>query len=180
MKRSLDISNEMKVLKRIADESVGLYIAAAAGETNKVISFLSDTSFDANLRNDRGWAPIHVAAKRGYLAVVDVLLKHGVCVDSLSVEGEENDEMCKEHECLGGGASPLHLAARAGHFHITELLVARGAQIELRTHKGETALYTACEKGHVDIVKFLIQKNAVVNQVTVFFSFVLLPNTPFN
>jgi ankyrin repeat protein len=54
------------------------------------------------------------------------------------------------------GASPLEQAARSGNKEIVRLLLAHGARPDVRNHwNGHTALQSAQENGHADIVALL-------------------------
>lgn len=61
------------------------------------------------------------------------------------------------------GATTLILASRAGHYDLVgailncKLLV---VGIDDQDDQGRTALYHACEMGHVSVVKFLLVKKA--------------------
>jgi ankyrin repeat protein len=45
------------------------------------------------------------------------------------------------------GWTPLHEGARAGHVEVVELLAGKGANVNRRTHDGETTLWWA-ERSH--------------------------------
>lgn len=58
---------------------------------------------------------------------------------------------------------PLREASRSGAFFSTKLLLKLGAEVNKRTHKGDTPLFNAAESGHTDIVKLLLQHNADIH-----------------
>ena len=93
---------------------------------------------------------LHMAAERGYRAVVDILLAAGAAVDAATTKGE----------------TPLHLAAEKNLVAIAEVLLAAGAAIEATTSEGKTPLHLAAEKNLVAIAKELVAKNAAVDATT--------------
>ena len=63
------------------------------------------------------------------------------------------------HDLDAGGWSALHWAASRGHGLVAAYLVDHGAVIDQQTrHYHSTALYLACEKGHLDMARLLLMK----------------------
>ncbi|UKK01174.2 serine/threonine-protein kinase ripk4 [Theileria orientalis] len=84
--------------------------------------------------------PLHYASSKGKSEVVEILLKHGAPVNSLTHEG----------------ATPLHLASLNGHLEVVKLLVDSHASLQISLKTGETPLHLAIYGLHVDVVAFLI------------------------
>ena len=78
------------------------------------------TTFDPRLYRDE--APLHFAARYGYLKDVNALLEQGVKVDSINNRGE----------------TPLFLAAQFGHLGVVEALFAKGADKLIAAKNGDT------------------------------------------
>ncbi|KAK4796692.1 hypothetical protein SAY86_029018 [Trapa natans] len=78
-------------------------------------------------RDDRGWTPLHIVARRGDLKQVKRLLDKGMDVNSPAWGPKAK------------GATPLHLAAEGGHLDVMDELLERGANIDART-KGAIGL----------------------------------------
>lgn len=55
------------------------------------------------------------------------------------------------------GQTALHLAVRHGRASTVRLLLAHGANINAQDQAGTTALISACDRGHTDIVRILLQ-----------------------
>ncbi|BAM41069.1 serine/threonine-protein kinase ripk4 [Theileria orientalis strain Shintoku] len=106
----------------------------------------SDTDFQRILINRTtnqmlgSQTPLHYASSKGKTEVVEVLLKHGAPVNSLTHEG----------------ATALHLAALNGHLEVVKLLVNSRASLQLSLKTGETPLHLAIYGLHVDVVAFLV------------------------
>ncbi|XP_063749574.1 ankyrin repeat and SOCS box protein 3 [Eleginops maclovinus] len=125
-----------------------LHEAAAAGSKECVQDILSagggsshGTSAYVNSLTHEGESACYLAAQRGHLAVVRLLLKAHSNINQLT-----NDLSC-----------PLYAAVDCGHTEVVELLVSRGAEVN-RTHTAScwTCLHQAVYKGHSDIVRVLV------------------------
>jgi ankyrin repeat domain-containing protein 17 len=93
----------------------------------------------------------------GHEDVVRVLLDAGANV-------EDHNE---------NGHTPLMEAASAGHVQVAKILLEHGAGINTHSNEfKESALTLACYKGHLEMVRFLLEAGA--DQVRLFY---LLPKT---
>ncbi|KAK0590920.1 hypothetical protein LWI29_033232 [Acer saccharum] len=123
--------------------------------------YLGPFSFQRNLsrkrffrsvvdRDDRGWTPLHISARKGDLKMVKQLLDEGMDVN-VAAWGPKSK-----------GVTPLHLAAQGGHLEVMDELLDRGADIDARTKGacGWTPLHTASKERKKDAVKFLIENGA--------------------
>ncbi|XP_069016043.1 ankyrin repeat and SOCS box protein 3 [Embiotoca jacksoni] len=126
-----------------------LHEAAAAGGTDCVREVLSAAGAASprgrcryvNSTTHEGESACYLAAQRGHLAAVHLLLREQADADQLT-----NDSSC-----------PLYAAVDGGHKDVVELLVSKGAQVD-RTHTAScwTCLHQAVYKGHSDIVCVLV------------------------
>lgn len=93
-------------------------------------------------------APLHVAARHGDLACLQLLLHHGA-------------DMCVVEEF---GRTPLHCAVAHGHFDCVAYLLDVGGDSVLNAgdHDGDTALHYAALAGNEAIVKLLLESAANV------------------
>ncbi|RPA85573.1 ankyrin [Ascobolus immersus RN42] len=94
------------------------------------------------------------ACSLGLQEVVRRLLDTGVDINLIG-EHHELDGFKPTH-----GPCSLYHAAREGHEKVVELLLTRGVDVNLEDHVGRTALWHACAKKHINIVKILLEHEA--------------------
>lgn len=84
-----------------------------------------------------GNCPLHIAAVRGKLDEVELLLTHGALIN---LSGE-------------GGYSPLHSAVESGKPEVVKLLISRGADLHARDENGQTPADLARSLGKLAVVE---------------------------
>lgn len=101
-------------------------------------------------RDDRGWTPLHIAARRGDIEEVRRLLNDGGDVNEISSGHKDS------------GATALHLAATGGHIEVMDELLERGGNIDARTRVGcgWTPLHHAAKEKNKKAIRFLIENGA--------------------
>ncbi|KAJ0398903.1 hypothetical protein ATCC90586_005262 [Pythium insidiosum] len=119
-----------------------LLIASEKGKRHAVYLLLHQGIDRQRCRGMRGFTPVHHAAARGHLDVLQLLLNFGWPVDVRNDLGE----------------SPLHLASYGGHVPATEFLLDRGANANALTCDGETPLFYASRKHQYRVVRMLIRR----------------------
>lgn len=135
--------------------------------------------FEVETRNADGDTPALVAASRGNINVLNLLVdKHGANVDAADSKGagllhkacrqRQTDTASMLLEAYGlpadkpdlSGATPLHLAAQIGDAPMVELLTGSvgRADLGLRDGEGNQALHVAAALGHLEVVKVMVEK----------------------
>nr|XP_006819902.1 PREDICTED: palmitoyltransferase akr1-like [Saccoglossus kowalevskii] len=140
-----------------------------------------------NLIGWSGLTPIHKAALRGNLEIVQLLIANGAFINQPNNAGElPVHYACKRGspmiihllylvEVVGSslnkrdnsGISALHLASQFGHFDtVRYLLKNQRSDVNWMDHAGNLALHLACTNGHSDIAWVLLQKGKIaqINQ----------------
>jgi len=147
------------------------------GNRTQILSLLKQR-IDINGADDRGSTPLSVAAEKGDIETVRMLLQKGakVNVSGFSLKAPlqaaaENGSVAVVTLLLQKGANPnlkgdldmtaLHYNAIQGNVAVTTLLINARAAINAKTQHDETPLHLAADRGHLEIVKLLVQNNAV-------------------
>ncbi|KAK4936865.1 hypothetical protein LTR66_015280 [Elasticomyces elasticus] len=146
-----------------------------------VVRFLIDNGLDIDIKDWRGRSLFTLAAKRGHVAMVELLaatdganlnskddenmtaLMHAVVeghrdiVDLLLAMEQVNVDLEDE-----GGRSSLSYAAFEGHRAIVKMLLATGkVDVDSMDRYGQTALWWAAARGHEAITKMLLATGKV-------------------
>lgn len=82
------------------------------------------------------------------------------CFSDISNDELSSDPMEVEEEEV----FLLHTACRGGDFEQVQALIEQGSDVNQIDKDGQTPLFVACEKGHVEIAWLLLLKHAEVNQ----------------
>ena len=114
--------------------------------------------------------PIFFACRHGYLDIVKCLLNEGECNPNL--KGETTN------------VTPLHVACQFGQFEIVKELISKGASINEIENEGFTPLHEVCayksyganEESLLEIAKFLVKNNALINERTPESNFLITNN----
>ncbi|XP_059243829.1 ankyrin repeat and SOCS box protein 14 [Mustela nigripes] len=139
-----------------ASDSSSILLEAASGGNPDSVTLLLEHGADANIPKNSGHLPIHVAADRGHLLVLKIL----VPVTDLAAIKQS-------------GISPVHCAAAGAHPECLELLIQEGFDVNfmldqrIRKHYDDhrkSALYFAVSNGDLSSVKLLLSAGALPNQ----------------
>lgn len=115
----------------------------------RVAEVLLAAGADVNARNADEMRALHLAAYRGNLDMVKVLLLQSrVHIDPKSVQGE----------------TPLMLASARGHAHVIAELLRHGSNKRLQNKEGHDSLLIAVGAHHVDAVRALLKENLEPSQ----------------
>ncbi|XP_075270487.1 ankyrin repeat domain-containing protein 6 isoform X5 [Opisthocomus hoazin] len=122
----------------VAVLSERLLVAAYKGQVENVVQLINRGAKVAVTKHGR--TPLHLAAHKGHLHVVQVLLKAGCDLDI------QDD----------AGNTPLHLACQNSHSQSTRVLLLGGSRADLKNNAGDTCLHVAARYNHLPIVRVLL------------------------
>jgi ankyrin repeat protein len=163
-----------------------LHEAARAGAL-KVVQGLLSAGADVATRSNRLRTPLHQAAENGHLEVVQRLLDAGAAIHAKDHKEETALHIACHTRCdknlgvikhlLGSGASvsepagldrmggrlPPHQAALSGFKEAVELFLDIGFNKGSTDAKGFQMIHYAASHGHVDVLKFLLERGTATS-----------------
>lgn len=127
-----------------SDKNCALIVAIKEKYSAAAIKLI-EYGANPNHQNRHGVTPLILAAQKGLLGVVILLLEVGAnpCQPSLTT-------------------TALIQASHFGHYNIVKDLIEKGALVNQTNQKGTTALMRACQEGHVNIARLLLYNHADV------------------
>jgi len=103
--------------------------------------------------NERGYTPLHIAAREGQVEIASFLIEKGAELEAKN----------------STGFTPLFLAVLSKRPEIVRFFLEKGADVNAQTRFQTTPLFTAAESGNGEIIRALIEKGANVNHANPFF-----------
>ncbi|NXG56416.1 ANKR6 protein, partial [Hemiprocne comata] len=128
----------------VAVLSERLLVAAYKGQVENVVQLINRGAKVAVTKHGR--TPLHLAAYKGHLHVVQVLLKAGCDLD-IQDDGDQ---------------TALHRAAVVGNTDVIAALIQEGCALDRQDKDGNTALHEACWHGFSQSAKVLVKAGANV------------------
>ncbi|NXN27464.1 ANKR6 protein, partial [Nycticryphes semicollaris] len=128
----------------VAVLSERLLVAAYKGQVENVVQLINRGAKVAVTKHGR--TPLHLAAHKGHLHVVQLLLKAGCDLD-IQDDGDQ---------------TALHRAAVVGNTDVIATLIQEGCALDRQDKDGNTALHEACWHGFSQSAKVLVKAGANV------------------
>ncbi|WP_133130509.1 ankyrin repeat domain-containing protein [Legionella yabuuchiae] len=121
--------------------------------TNSLDDIRQCIEHGVNLENKiRGNYPLHLAVKKNSFDIVEMLIRAGAPINSLS--GSENN-------------TALHIAVAQGNIKLAEYLIAQGANLNQPNKFDHTVLHLAVKNANLDMVQLLLKHQTIdVNAVS--------------
>lgn len=170
----LVLAEGLDVQTRLAD--MDLLTAVIAAGHLATVRVILDAGADPN--SSCGMTPLCIAAEKGQLDVVRLLVERGAKINAPEPDGWTPTlfaassghaavltyllEMGADANIAAGEkmATPLHVAATYGHAHVAAILLRAGVAVSPKAFNGATPLYYAVENGHVDVATLLLDHHA--------------------
>ncbi|XP_054542815.1 ankyrin repeat domain-containing protein 6 isoform X14 [Pan troglodytes] len=155
----------------VAALSERLLVAAYKGQTENVVQLINKGAKVAVTKHGR--TPLHLAANKGHLPVVQILLKAGCDLD-VQDDGDQTalhratvvgnteiiaaliHEGCALDRQDKAGNTALHLACQNSHSQSTRVLLLAGSRADLKNNAGDTCLHVAARYNHLSIIRLLL------------------------
>lgn len=115
---------------------------ACMTETSRFLEFFIQKGTDTNLRADGNDTPLIIAARRGRIDIVELLIRNNADVSRSG----------------SFGWTALHHAARVPAPAIVEMLIENGASVYAKGDDGSNALHLAVQADAVEVSAYLISK----------------------
>ncbi|HEU5460516.1 MAG TPA: ankyrin repeat domain-containing protein [Pyrinomonadaceae bacterium] len=131
------------------DAQVGIFAAAAKGETGELRSLIEKDPALVNAYSPEGFTPLGLAVFFGHPDTVDALLAAGADVNLTSRESMK--------------MPPLGSAMAVQRNDIAQTLIEQGADVNAKAVNDLTALHTAAARGNLEAAKLLLDHGADIN-----------------
>ncbi|XP_043466971.1 putative ankyrin repeat protein RF_0381 [Leptopilina heterotoma] len=126
------------------DDYTPIFLAVHKGDLNRVSTLLNKNNLEECIHDKR---MLHVAAARGHLQIVDLLIKNGA---KLNVEDVK-------------GRTTFYIALQQNKVKVAEFLLKNGARIDIPRDDGRTTLHVAIKTQNIQIVERLLKQGTMVN-----------------
>ena len=120
--------------------------AVETGSLRRAASMLARSPELTSSASRYGSTPLHLAAQRGHLEVVELLVRHGAELDA--------------EDALG--STPLLEAVSGAHADVAHMLLGRGADASNGDSNGRTPLHSAAAQDSLELAELLLTHNARV------------------
>ena len=131
------------------DAQVGIFAAAAKGQTNELHSLVEKDPTLINAYSPEGFTPLGLAAFFGHAQAVEALLAAGADPNRTSSESMK--------------MPPLGSAMAVQRNDIARTLIEHGANVNGKAVNDLTALHTAAARGNIESAKLLLDHGADIN-----------------
>lgn len=154
--------------------------AVENGDAEKVASLLGKKGASATKQDSEGKTAFHLAATKGHVECLRVMVTHGVDVTAQDTAGHSALHLAAKnshHECVrkllqskcpaesidSSGKTALHYAAAQGCLQAVQALCEHKSPLNLKDLDGNIPLLLAVQSGHSEVCRFLLEHGADVN-----------------
>ncbi len=130
-----------------------IHDAVKSGDLAAVKAILSAQPDRLKAVNERGYTPLHIAARESRIEMASFLLEKGADLEAKNPTG----------------VTPLYAAVASKKPEAVRFLLDKGADPNAQTRYQTTPLFAAAESGSVEIIRLLIERKADVNHVSPIF-----------
>jgi len=127
-------------------------LMASCNGYSDIVELLLNYNADPSIPVIDGRTPLHYAAHNGNSDIVRLILE---ARQKPAAELWDDDPLFMKNKAK---CSALHESTIMGDFESTKLLVEAGSDINLTSRDGSTPLTSAIMRGHIDIIKYLLEQ----------------------
>lgn len=179
-------ANSVDVNARTDDSAdTALTLASWCGHLDTV-ELLLNRGADPCAVTSGGNNGMHLAASRGFTAVITLLLDRGAAMRQENPDGwtaldwaayngaavlvqtllaHSRNDGWQLHASAATGKTAVHIAAEQGHPSTVIMLLDAGADVDAVAAAGDTPLHLAAAKGHVEVAERLLERGARLDVV---------------
>lgn len=154
--------------------------AVEHGDAEKVASLLGKKGASATKQDSEGKTAFHLAATKGHVECLRVMVTHGVDVTAQDTAGHSAlhlaaknshheyvkkllQSKCPAESTDSSGKTALHYAAARGCLPAVQVLCEHRSPVNLKDSDGNIPLLLAAQNGHSEVCRFLLDHGADVN-----------------
>ncbi|MFC1763440.1 ankyrin repeat domain-containing protein [Planctomycetota bacterium] len=138
--------------------------AAFAAEKVSWLNNLISAGLDVNSRDSEGRTPLYLAVSQGKKDMADVLIANGADVNAKNNSGQAALHVILDIRNAYNRRYPRSPQPQNTLANTVRLLSAQGADVNIKDQDGRTPLHLAAELGDGDIIEYLLNKDAKVDE----------------
>lgn len=171
---SITIAKRPPLTRKLVGETPLNYAISVASRTS--VCWLLGRGHNPNVTNQRGVSAAFAAAAIGDASIIDLLAKHGACLEIADVRGltplhiavcNNNTEAAllllekgvSAKATDESGETPLHCIGH-DNLELINALLESGADINAKNYSGQTPLHFSVENGFTSVAKHLVRCGA--------------------
>ncbi|XP_019864081.1 PREDICTED: uncharacterized protein LOC109593451, partial [Amphimedon queenslandica] len=137
---------QCNVAAKTSNGSTVLHITCGHSDSLPILKHLVENhELDLCAVNDEGMAPIHLACSKGRLNLIQYIIEHIPSSLELPVTGY--------------GHTPFLIAVYFNRLEVIKYLISKKCNLSATDNEGSGAVHISVERGHLNVLKYLIDNN---------------------
>ncbi|XP_065337937.1 uncharacterized protein LOC135938275 isoform X1 [Cloeon dipterum] len=173
------VENGARLEERDADGNTALLLAVKSSHASEsIVQFLLEKGADPTSANNKKETALHLATKKGNVAIINLLLKKAPAIVDVKNERDQTALLLASNVGISrilieNGANvqscdyelhnPLHTASKSGNNEVVRYLLGLGRlNVDAHNINGSSALHLAAKNGHLKICEMLLESGAEI------------------